>query len=144
MLAQIQSETNETLETLRDLARGIYPPLLADQGLATALEAQGRKAVIPVDVVADGVGRYRAEVEATVYFCVLEALNNVAKYADARHVEIALATTDGALRFEVRDDGQGFDPDRPNEGTGIQGMKDRVDATGGSLRVVSTPERAPW
>ena len=73
MLAQIQADTNDALETLRDLARGIYPPLLADKGLATALAAQGRKVAVPVSLDADGIGRYPAEAEATVYFCVLEA-----------------------------------------------------------------------
>ena len=74
----------DALENLRDLARGIYPPLLADKGLAAALEAQARKAPIPIEVDAEGVGRYPQEVEAAVYFCALEALNNVAKYAEAR------------------------------------------------------------
>ena len=77
MLAQIQADTNDALETLRDLARGIYPPLLADKGLAVALAAQGRKVTVPVSLDADGIGRYPAEAEATVYFCVLEAMQNV-------------------------------------------------------------------
>ena len=83
MLSQIQADANDALETLRDLARGIYPPLLADKGLSAALAAQGRKASLPVTLDADGIGRYPAETEATVYFCVLEAMQNVAKYAQA-------------------------------------------------------------
>ena len=110
MLAQIQTDTNDALETLRDLARGIYPPLLADKGLTAALQAQARKTTLPIHIEADGVDRYPADVEATVYFCVLEALNNVAKYADAQRVDVTLADVDGAMRFEVRDDGRGFDP----------------------------------
>jgi signal transduction histidine kinase len=74
-------DTDEALETLRDLARGIYPPLVGDQGLEAALQAQARKATVPVVVRGDGVGRYLQEVEAAVYFCVLEALQNVQKYA---------------------------------------------------------------
>jgi signal transduction histidine kinase len=139
MLAQIQADTNDALETLRDLARGIYPPLLADKGLATALAAQGRKVAVPVRLDADGIGRYPAEAEATVYFCVLEAMQNVSKYAQASGIELQLRTSNGSLTFEVRDDGVGFDPQTHTPGTGIQGMQDRLDAVGGSLQVTSTP-----
>src|SRR5437773_2834235 len=83
MLAALEEETAAALENLRDLARGIYPPLLADQGLGPALASQARKASIPVTVAADGLGRYAQEAEAAVYFCCLEALQNVAKYAHA-------------------------------------------------------------
>ena len=83
MLDALQAEAVDALENLRDLARGIYPPLLADQGLAAALGAQARKSPVPVSVEADGVGRYPQDVEAAVYFCALEALQNIAKYADA-------------------------------------------------------------
>ena len=138
MLAQIQADTNDALETLRDLARGIYPPLLADKGLATALAAQGRKVAVPVSLDADGIGRYPAEAEATVYFCVLEAMQNVSKYAQASGIELRLGTSNGSLTFEVRDDGVGFDPQTHTPGTGIQGMQDRLDAVGGSLLVTST------
>jgi signal transduction histidine kinase len=140
MLAQIQLDTNDALETLRDLARGIYPPLLADKGLAVALQAQGRKAQLPVTIDADGVGRYPVDAEATVYFCVLEALNNTTKYAGASAATIRLRASGDALTFEVSDDGVGFDQDRgTTQGTGIQGMRDRVDAVGGSLGVRSAP-----
>src|SRR5213080_301880 len=88
-----------TLEDPRDPARVIYPPLLADKGLAAALEAQGRKAAVPVAVKADGVGRLDPDVEAGVYFCVLEALNNVAKYAGASHVDVRLRRQDGEVVF---------------------------------------------
>jgi signal transduction histidine kinase len=83
-LDQLKGDADEALETLRDLARGIYPPLLADKGLAVALKSQARKATVPVTVEADGVPRYAQDVEATVYFCVLEALQNVQKYAGRR------------------------------------------------------------
>ncbi len=83
MLDGLQAAATTALEDLRDLARGIYPPLLADQGLTAALEAQARKAALPVTVSSEGVGRYPQEIEAAVYFCSLEALNNVAKYAGA-------------------------------------------------------------
>ena len=110
ILGEVQAETHEALESLRDLARGIYPPLLADKGLAAALEAQARRAPMPVTISAGGVERYSQEVEATAYFCVLEALQNASKYAEASSVTIALFTSDGRLGFEVADDGPGFDP----------------------------------
>ena len=139
LLADLQTRTTETLEDLRDLARGIYPPLLADQGLAAALEAQARRSSLVVEVRPDGVGRYRQDVESAVYFCCLEALNNVAKYADASRVEIRLTTADGELRFAVTDDGRGFDRSVTSYGTGLQGMADRLDAIGGSIDVESAP-----
>ena len=139
MLEELQGQTTETLEDLRDLARGIYPPLLADKGLPAALEAQARKSPVPVTVQPDGVGRYRQDVESAVYFCCLEALNNVAKYADASSVEIRLRQSDGELRFQVADDGRGFDTAAMSDGTGLQGMADRLDAIGGIFEIVSVP-----
>src|SRR5207249_3129997 len=105
LLSALQADTAEALENLRDLARGIYPPLLADQGLIAALAAQARKASVPVAVDADGLDRYPQELEAAVYFCCLEALQNVAKYAGATQVLVRLAAPDGHLVFEVHDDG---------------------------------------
>jgi signal transduction histidine kinase len=139
LIAQLGSQASAALEDLRDLARGIYPPLLADQGLAAALEAQARKAAVPTTVHADGVGRYDRDVESAVYFCTLEALNNVAKYADASRASVRLARADGHLSFEVTDDGRGFDAAETGYGTGVQGMADRLDAIGGRLTISSTP-----
>ena len=139
MLADIQAETHDALENLRDLARGIYPPLLADQGLAAALQAQARKSVVPVDVHADGIGRCSQEVESAVYFSCLEAMQNVAKYANASHVTIDLEESGGSLRFTVVDDGIGFDLGATSYGTGLQGMADRLDAISGSFEVRSAP-----
>ena len=141
MLAELRDEATDALEDLRDLARGIYPPLLADQGLAAALESQARKSSIPVAVTTDGVGRYPAEIEAAVYFCVLEALQNVAKYSDAQRSTVALSHDDQRLMFSVSDDGRGFDPGTTGHGTGLQGMADRLDAFGAELRVESAPGR---
>jgi signal transduction histidine kinase len=141
MLIQIETETQTALEDLRDLARGIYPPLLADRGLVAALEAQSRKAAVPVSVEADAVGRYSVDVEATVYFCALEALQNVAKYADADRTVIHLSQSNGSLSFEVVDEGRGFDPDAVATGSGLQGMADRLAAVGGSLEIRSAPGR---
>src|SRR5439155_2224864 len=139
LLGQIQEGLQDALENLRDLARGIYPPLLADQGLVAALNAQARKATLPVHVEADGVSRYPQEQEAAVYFCALEALQNVAKYAEASNAVVRLRQSDGELTFGVEDDGVGFEPAMTAFGTGLQGMADRLSALGGDLRVDSTP-----
>jgi signal transduction histidine kinase len=139
ILAELQSQTSETLDDLRDLARGIYPPLLADRGLPAALEAQARKSPVHVTVHPDGVGRYRQDVESAVYFSCLEALNNVAKYANASSVEIRLHDGDQELRFEVVDDGEGFEVDATTRGTGLQGIADRLDALGGRLEIRTAP-----
>jgi signal transduction histidine kinase len=138
-LGELREETNDALENLRDLARGIYPPLLADEGLAAALEAQARRSPVPVRVSRDGIGRYPQDVEATVYFCALEALQNVTKYANASAVDIGIRQQDGTLVFEIHDDGVGFDLTSAPRGTGLQGMADRVEALGGTLQVRSAP-----
>jgi signal transduction histidine kinase len=111
---------------------------LADRGLAAALGAQAQKAAVRTVVDADGIGRYDQEVEAAVYFCALEALQNVSKYADASLAAIRLAETDGWLAFDIEDDGRGFDPSA-GRGSGLQGMADRLDAIGGSLDIESRP-----
>jgi signal transduction histidine kinase len=139
LLAQTEQEAQDALEELRDLARGIYPPLLADLGLPAALEAQARKAPLPVTVQAKGIGRYPQDVEAAVYFCVLEALQNVAKYAQASAAAVTLGHDGGRLAFTVSDDGRGFDPAVAPPGTGVRGMADRLAALGGTLHVSSAP-----
>ncbi|HEY7281788.1 MAG TPA: histidine kinase [Actinomycetota bacterium] len=135
----LRAAVQEAIDDLRDLARGIYPPLLADQGLAVALATQARKAMVPTIVEATGVPRYPQEIEAAVYFCTLEAMQNVAKYAEASSVVIRVARDDGALVFEIADDGRGFDPAERSYGTGLQGMADRLDAIGGTLEIESAP-----
>jgi signal transduction histidine kinase len=115
--------------------------LLADKGLGAALEAQARKAAVPVAVEPNGIGRYPQEIEAAVYFCTLEALNNVAKYAEASSVQVGLADEGGQLHFQVVDDGLGFDTRMTDYGTGLQGMADRLDAVGGTLEIRSEPGR---
>ncbi|MFL5735986.1 MAG: histidine kinase, partial [Actinomycetota bacterium] len=139
LLEQMEGELSHALEDLRDLARGIYPPLLADKGLVAALESQATRSSIPAEVQGDGIGRYPAETEAAVYFCVLEALQNVAKYAGANRARICVSAVGDELTFEVTDDGAGFDPSSTGYGTGLQGMADRLAALGGSLNVTSAP-----
>jgi signal transduction histidine kinase len=138
-LEQLKGDADEALETLRDLARGIYPPLLAEKGLVVALESQARKATVAVRVEADDVERYPQDVEATVYFCVLEALQNVQKYAHATAVIVRLRGDEGTLTFEVQDDGTGFDAATAKRGAGLTNMNDRVDALGGAVQVTSHP-----
>jgi signal transduction histidine kinase len=138
-LGGLKQEAIEALENLRDLARGIYPPLLADQGLHAALQSQARKAAFPVTIEAESIARYPQEAEAAVYFCVLEALQNVAKYAGATHATLRLSEAEGYLAFEVHDDGAGFDTSTTSYGTGMQGMADRLSAQGGTLEVRSQP-----
>jgi signal transduction histidine kinase len=139
LIAQTEQQAADALEELRELARGIYPPLLADLGLRAALEAQARRAVIPVTVDAPGLGRYPQQVEAAVYFCVLEALQNVAKYAQAPAARVTLRPNGHGLAFTVEDDGQGFDPATTPRGTGLRGISDRLGALGGTADVTSAP-----
>ena len=138
-IQQLKLDADDALETLRDLARGIYPPLLADKGLVAALEGQARKATVPVEVRAVDVERYPQEVEAAVYFCCLEALQNVQKYASATSARVELEAMNGQLRFAVIDDGLGFDPAAVEMGAGLQNIRDRLDALGGTFEIVSAP-----
>jgi signal transduction histidine kinase len=137
-LEQLKGDADEALEILRDLARGIYPPLLADKGLAVALRSQAAKATLPVHVVADGVARYPQETEAALYFCTLEALQNVQKYAAASSVEVRVHEKGPRLLVEVTDDGCGFDVTSAVRGSGLTNMEDRLDALEGNLEIEST------
>ena len=133
LLNEVLSEIATALANLRELARGIYPPLLADLGVVAALDAQARKAAIDVSVEADGIGRYPQEIEAAVYFCALEALRSAAGHADASRASVRLWASDGDLRFEVSGDSQG----NGRWGADLQAMADRIDALGGEIRVDS-------
>jgi len=139
MLRQLKEDTGEALENLRDLARGIYPPLLAAEGLPAAVSAHARKTSLDVSVTADGVGRYDQDVETAVYFCVLEALQNVSKYAGECKVEVAINHEGANLVFRVCDNGPGFDPATTAKGAGSQNMADRVAALDGVLTITSSP-----
>ena len=139
LVGQLTAATEGALQTLDGLASGVYPPRLAADGLVTALSEQAAKTAIPVDVDAAGVGRFPAEVELAVYFSVLEALQNVAKYADADSARVRLAHEGDRLTFEVTDDGIGFDTGTVSKGTGLQGIVDRLDTVAGGLTITSEP-----
>ena len=134
MLDQLAGEVQETIQELRELAHGIYPPLLVDSGLVEALRAAANRNPLPVDIVADGIARYPSETEAAVYFCCLEALQNAAKHAPDARVEVRLWEESGGLLFTVSDDGPGFDPDTAQRGHGYVNMADRLGAIGGTVR----------
>jgi signal transduction histidine kinase len=140
MLDELREDLDRALRELRDLAHGIYPAVLENEGLAGALREAVQRAAIPTELECDGAGPYAPEVEAAVYFCCLEAMQNAAKHAgDGARVAVALAERDGTLRFEVTDDGQGYDHATASGSAGMQNMTDRVGALGGELRFDSEP-----
>jgi len=103
------------------------------------LDARARKRGLPVQIHADWIGRYPQAVQAAVYFSCLEALQNVAKYAQASSVSVTLAERDHTLLFAVTDDGVGFDPVTAQHGSGLQGIADRLGALDGPVSVTSSP-----
>ncbi len=134
-LDDAREELNRTLAELRDLARGIHPAILTEDGLVAALEALAERSLVPTMVDAGSIGRLPAAAEATAYFVASEALTNVAKYASASRAHVEVSQTDGHLRLEVDDDGiGGADPAR---GSGLRGLIDRVAALDGRLRIES-------
>jgi len=140
MLGELRGDATAAVEELRDLARGIYPPLLVGEGLILALSAQAAKAPVPTTVTAGQLGRYPQDVEAAAYFCILEALQNAAKYSSATTARVRIDVgPDGNLEFEVADNGVGFDTSAGAFGSGLQGIADRLGAHGGTLEVDSSP-----
>ncbi len=134
MLDQLAGEVQETIQELRELAHGIYPPLLVDSGLVEALRAAANRNPLAVNIVTEGIGRYGSETEAAVYFCCLEALQNAAKHATDARVEVRLWEESGGLLFTVSDDGPGFDVEKAQRGHGYVNMADRLGAIGGTVR----------
>lgn len=142
VLEQLGSDLEAALNELRELAHGIYPPLLADRGLAEALSAVAARAPVRTRLETVAIGRYPPPLEATVYFCCLEALQNAGKHAGrAATATLSVRETEGALLFEVSDDGAGFEPSRSESGAGLANMTDRLGAIGGTLRIDSSPGR---
>jgi signal transduction histidine kinase len=137
---ELSQDASRAIEELRDLAHGIYPPLLESDGLTSALEDIADQSPLPVAMECDGTDRFPAAVEAAVYFCCLEALQNVAKHAGAgTRAVIQLSKDEDELHFAVSDDGSGFDISAPNGSAGMQNMTDRIGALGGTICVTSRP-----
>jgi signal transduction histidine kinase len=149
LLEDTVSQANDALAAVRDLARGIFPALLADKGLAAALHGQIARTFPTAELVVDGpvaTLRFDPRVEASVYFCCLEALQNAAKHAPGATVVVHLSYAEDTLRFSVHDDGPGFDPAASAStgagappGAGLQNMADRIAALGAAIEIVSSP-----
>jgi signal transduction histidine kinase len=139
LLDELDRGVRESIASLRDLAHGIYPPLLRDAGLGEALRAAAQRSPLNVTVSAESLGRQPEQVEAAVYFCCLEALANAAKHAPGASVRITLEAAPGELRFEIADTGPGFDSSRMPEGGGLSNMADRIGALGGEVAWHSEP-----
>jgi signal transduction histidine kinase len=140
LLDELASDTQSALDELRSLAHGIYPPLLSSAGLGEALGAACRRAPLATELEAADLRRYAPQLEAAVYFCCLEALQNAAKYAGSdASARVAIWEEAGGLLFEVADDGVGFDAAQFNAGAGLTNMSDRLGAVGGRLSIESQP-----
>ena len=139
ILTQLKKDADEAIDTLRELARGIYPPLLASDGLEAALRSHLRRLTVPTELEAGSLPRQPREVESAVYFCCLEALQNVTKYAEATRTRVRLRIGDSMLHFSVADDGMGFDPSTAARSSGLQNMRDRIESLDGTFAVRSTP-----
>jgi len=131
LLDELDRGVREAVDELRTLAQGIYPPLLRDAGLAEALRAVAKRSPLTVTVRADGLGRYAEDLEAAVYFCCLEALQNAAKHAPGATATVELDADLERLRFTVTDTGSPTGEFTP--GTGMQNMADRMGALGGTV-----------
>lgn len=139
ILAQLKHDADEALDRLRELARGVYPPLLASDGLEAALRAHLRRLAVPAELDAANLPRQPREVESAVYFCCLEALQNITKYAQPNLVVIRLRSEASSLVFEIVDDGKGFDSAAAPRSSGLQNMRDRIEALGGTFDISSAP-----
>ncbi|MEP6954025.1 MAG: histidine kinase [Solirubrobacteraceae bacterium] len=139
-LGELEGELDVAIEELRDLARGIFPSLLADRGLLPALRAAALRGPRPIEVTGRRIGRYPPEIESAVYYCCLEALQNATKHAGpSAHIAARLVADDGELRLDVRDDGPGFDVAAVHGGAGLRNMEDRLVAVRGRLVIVTAP-----
>ena len=142
IVEQLERELDEALDELQSIARGIYPQVLAEYGVAAALRSAVQRAAIPISVTDEGLRRHSSAVELAVYFCCLEALQNVAKHAGpGASASVWLFDGDGELQFRVEDDGLGFEPARVDSGTGLSNLADRLSAVGGSIRIDSSTGR---
>jgi signal transduction histidine kinase len=142
VLRQLEAEVEDALDELHALVHGIFPPVLAAQGLVEALKAMALNAPIRTRIDAHDVSRLAPEIESAIYFCCNEAVQNTAKHVGPGATAlIRLREHAGRLEFEVRDDGAGFEPKTEPPGSGLTNMRDRVGATGGKLEIQSAPGR---
>jgi signal transduction histidine kinase len=139
ILDQVCADADAALQALRDMTRGAYPPILADEGLAAALTAKARGAPASVSVQAEDLGLLPKPVEIAAYYCCSEAMQNALKYARATSITIALRRQVGSLACRITDDGVGFEPSTVRRGVGMRSMAERVEALGGTLEVRSGP-----
>jgi signal transduction histidine kinase len=140
-LVKVTQSVEAALAEVRQVAHGLYPPLLAASGLATALRRLRGHTSSPPEIDAVGVGRYPPEIESAVYYCCLEAIQNATKHGGRGvHVSVVLAEEDGHLTFRVVDDGPGFALGDVG-GFGLQNMEDRLGALGGRLTIATAPGR---
>jgi signal transduction histidine kinase len=137
LLEAAAGEAQAAITELRELARGIHPAILTETGLAGAIQALAERSPVAATITAVPAGRYPAHIEATAYFVVSEALANVAKHATASSTRVTIRELAGRLMVEVSDDGTGGA--RPDGGSGLRGLADRVAAAGGVLRIDSPP-----
>jgi signal transduction histidine kinase len=136
LLDEATAELRAAVAEVRDLARGLHPPILTEAGLRPAIEALAERAAVPVTIDAPE-RRYPAPVEAAAYFVINEAITNTTKYAGATAVHVTIEERDGRLTVSIRDDGHGGAD--PAGGSGLAGLTDRVAALGGRLDVDSPP-----
>jgi signal transduction histidine kinase len=141
-LTELQNEVRTILGNLRELAQGVHPSVLADGGLAAALEDRCSRLPIPVSLQIDPDLRGRRfddDIEAAAYFMVAEGLTNLLRHSGARSASVLLDQHGGAITATVTDDGSGFEPEGASTGGGLQGLADRIQAIGGSLSIESSP-----
>ncbi|MDP9302663.1 MAG: sensor histidine kinase [Actinomycetota bacterium] len=139
LLADLQTEAQDALDSLREMTRGTYPPVLADEGLVAAIEVKARRAPFDVSIEGSDIGRFPKEIETAVYYCCLEALQNASKYAQASRATVSLRCVGEEISFTVADNGDGFDTQTAKRGVGLRSMTERLEALGGALEVRSAP-----
>jgi signal transduction histidine kinase len=140
VLEELSGDVQDALEEFRDLAQGIYPPLLVERGLGEGLRSAIARAPVSVRLELRANGRYPPEVETALYFCCLEAVQNARKHAGpGAHATVRIWEDGDGVLFEVSDDGEGFDVGRQPQGSGLTNMGDRLGALGGRLSVTSSP-----
>jgi signal transduction histidine kinase len=139
LLRAASDELAHALDELRELARGLHPAILADRGLAPALETLASRAPLPVLVEGVPDQRLAEPLEAAVYFVVAESLANAVKHAGASELQVRMSATNGELQVEIADDGRGGAEAGKGDGTGLRGLADRVEALGGRLALESPP-----